>query len=260
MNGRTPHPGRDPGRIPDGVPGRTPDESRAPPHEDPIRDHWREVFWMSMSAAIVVHFAVFLLAPTFHADALEQRYFEAVAFDVPPEVEIPPPPPEVARPAIPMIASAAISEDITIAPTTFDANPVDYLPPPPPPSTVSPEQEISRFTPYSVAPVLLNRAHVEKLLEQEYPPLLRQADIDGVVLIWLQIDSTGAVVATEIKEPSGYESFDAAARRVSRAMHFRPAFNRDKAVEVWVSLPIVFSIRHEPSGPASDGELPNEPR
>jgi protein TonB len=198
---------------------------------------------MSMSAAIVVHFAVFLLAPTFQAHPLERAAFEAMAVDVPPEVEIPPPPPEIARPAPPMIAAAAISEDITIAPTTFDANPVDYLPEPPPPSTVSPELEMSRFTPYSVAPVLLNRARVEELLEREYPPLLRQAEIDGVVLIWLHISEDGDVLETDVKEPSGYEAFDEAARRVATAMRFRPAFNRDKPVEVWVSLPIVFSVR-----------------
>lgn len=235
MNGRTPHPGRDPGRAGDRIPAVS-------PHDDPLKGHWPEVFWVSMSIAIVAHFAVFLLTPSFTAKSLEQTTFEATAIHVPPKVEIPPPPPPVARPATPRIAAAAISEDITIAPTTFEANPLDHLPPPPPASTVSSEREMSPFTPYSIAPVLLNRAQVEELLEKEYPPLLRQAKIDGVVLIWLSIDTVGAVVEATVREPSGYAAFDEAALRVAKSMRFRPAYNRDKVVAVWVALPIVFSV------------------
>ncbi len=238
MNGRTPHPGLEARR-----PRR--DTRDVPPHHDPLKDRWRDVFWISMSTAIVLHFAIFLLMPAFQANPLEQRAFEAMAVDIPPEVEIPPPPDPVARPATPEIASAAISEDITIAPTTFDANPVDYLPPPPPASTVSSERVPSKFTPYSVAPVLLNRAQVEALLEKAYPALLRAAEIDGVVLVWLKIDTNGVPIETEVKEPSGYTQFDQAAEQVAHAMRFRPAYNRDKAVEVWVSLPIVFSVHRE---------------
>jgi len=232
MNPRIPNPARPPD---------TPTE-KAPEHRDRLKDQWSNLFWTSMSLAIVVHFGIFLLSPTFDADTIEQEALTTISIDVPPEVEIPPPPPPLARPATPRIASAAISEDITIAPTTFDANPVDYLPPPPPASTVSPERVPSKFTPYSVAPVLINRAQVEALLEKEYPPLLRQAEIDGVVLIWLQIDTLGVPVDKEVREPSGYDSFDSAALRVAQAMRFRPAYNRDRKVEVWVSLPIVFSV------------------
>jgi TonB family protein len=211
-------------------------------HHDPLKEHWNTWFWTSMSLAILVHFGLFLYGPTFWAEDFTHEVAASVSFDVPPEVDIPPPPAALARPAIPTIASAAISEDITIAPTTFDANPVDLLPPPPTETAATTERAHAKFTPYTVAPKLLNRGEVGALLESEYPPLLREAEVDGTVLIWLMIDTLGVPVEEEIREASGYLGFDAAALKVGAAMRFSPAYNRDKKVAVWVSLPIVFSV------------------
>jgi len=230
-------------RIPN--PARPPDDATRDPsrHHDRLKDQWPTWFWTSMSLAIAVHFAVFVLSPDFHARTLEQRSLSTISVDVPPEVDIPPPPAALARPAAPRIAGAEISEDITIAPTTFEANPVDFLPPPPPTTTTENARPSPKFTPYSVAPVLLNRAEVQAMLEREYPPMLREAEVDGLVLIWLKIDTEGMPVAAEVKEPSGYITFDQVALRVGQAMRFRPAYNRDKKVDVWVALPIEFSVR-----------------
>jgi hypothetical protein len=59
---------------------------------------------------------------------LDQR---AESIELPDEIEIPPPPEAIQRPATPVIAEATIDEDITIAPTTFEDNPIENLPPPP---------------------------------------------------------------------------------------------------------------------------------
>jgi TonB family protein len=237
MNPRIPEPRHPP-------PTETIEDGR---HHDPLKSQWNAWFWTSMSLAILLHFGLFLYGPTFWAEDFTHETAASISFDVPPEVDIPPPPPALARPAIPTIASAAISEDITIAPTTFESNPVQFLPPPPVHSTVSPERAASKFTPYTVAPTLLNRAQVEALLEAEYPPLLREAEVDGTVLIWLLIDTLGVPVDQEVREASGYTGFDSAALRVGSAMRFSPAYNRDRKTRVWVSLPIVFSVaRDEP--------------
>ena len=79
-----------------------------------------------------------------------------------------------------------------------------------------------------------------RALEREYPPLLRDAGIGGTVKVWFFIDENGVVRNQVVHETSGHEALDAAALRVAPVFRFTPALNRDKAVPVWVSLPITF--------------------
>jgi hypothetical protein len=76
------------------------------------------------------------------ADAISYSTTELTAIDLPPEIEIPPAPTSIARPAMPVIATGEIDEDITIAPTTFEGNPVSELPPPPSLEKVLDEQDL----------------------------------------------------------------------------------------------------------------------
>lgn len=98
------------------------------------------------------------------------------------------------------------------------------------------------FTPYTVAPQLRNRDEISRVLERTYPPLLRDAGIEGRVIMWIFINETGAVRKTVVKEGSGLEALDSAAIRVSGQMRFSPAQNRSTRVPVWVSIPISFEI------------------
>ena len=197
-------------------------------------------FWGSMIAATAVHFAVFAFWPELQAEDVSIVVAEMEAVDIPPEVEIPPPPEAIARPATPVVTDAVIEEDITIAVTTFDDNPVENLPPPP--SEV--EADISAaptFTPMTVSPDLLNEREVQRALEREYPPLLRDAGIGGTVKVHFFIDEEGVVKDTRIDESSGHSALDEAALRVADVFEFTPALNRDKKVPVWISLPITFT-------------------
>ena len=197
-------------------------------------------FWGSMIAATAVHFAVFAFWPELQAEDVSIVVAEMEAVDIPPEVEIPPPPEAIARPATPVVTDAVIEEDITIAVTTFDDNPVENLPPPP--SEV--EADISAaptFTPMTVRPDLLNEREVQRALEREYPPLLRDAGIGGTVKVHFFIDEEGVVKDTRIDESSGHSALDEAALRVADVFEFTPALNRDKKVPVWISLPITFT-------------------
>lgn len=199
-------------------------------------------FWGSMIAAVVVHFAAFAFWPDMTAADVSFTGEELTAVDLPPEVEIPPPPEAIARPATPVIAEADVSEDITIAPTTFEDNPVDELPPPP----EEQGQDIGAaptFTPYTVAPDITNRAEVGRALEREYPPLLRDAGIGGTVRVHFFIDENGRVQDTRLDQSSGHSQLDNAALAVADVMRFTPALNRDKKVPVWISLPITFQVR-----------------
>ena len=200
-------------------------------------------FWGSMILATVAHFAVFALWPEMTAEDVTYDSAELEAIELPPEIEIPPPPEMIARPATPVIATADIDEDITIAPTTFEDNPVEDLPPPPENVTTTDIAAAPTFTPFTVRPDIRNRGEVARVLEREYPPLLRDAGIGGTVDIWFYIDEEGKVVKTQVDKSSGHKALDDAALKVSEIIQFTPALNRDKRVPVWISLPITFTTR-----------------
>lgn len=99
------------------------------------------------------------------------------------------------------------------------------------------------FTPYTVKPDYVNRSEILAALEREYPPLLRDAGIGGTAVVWFFIDETGTVRNQAINDSSGHTALDEAALRVAPVFRFTPALNRDRAVPVWVSLPITFTTR-----------------
>ena len=103
--------------------------------------------------------------------------------------------------------------------------------------------DVPTFTPFTVAPVLRNRAEVGRALTREYPQLLRDAGIGGNCEVWIRISETGAVQDVQINNSSGYPALDQAALRVGQTMTFSPAMNRDKQVPVWVSIPITFQVQ-----------------
>ena len=118
---------------------------------DRLKRNFGSWFWGSMIAATAVHFAAFAFWPEFTAEDISYTGEELEAIELPPEIEIPPPPQQIARPATPVIATADIDEDITIAPTTFEENPVEDLPPPPE-EVATDISAAPTFTPFTVAP------------------------------------------------------------------------------------------------------------
>jgi TonB family protein len=134
------------------------------------------------------------------------------------------------------MASADIDEDITIAPTTFEENPIEDLPPPPEEQATD-LSAAPTFTPFTVAPSIQNRAEVVRAMEREYPPLLRDAGIGGSVKVFFFIDENGQVGDYRIDQS------DDAALAVADVYRFTAALNRDQKVPVWVSFAITFQVR-----------------
>ncbi|UCG74650.1 MAG: energy transducer TonB [Gemmatimonadota bacterium] len=190
--------------------------------------------------AVAVHFALFAFFPNLQAADLSGSDEAIETIELPPEVQIPPPPEQISRPATPRVAAADIAEDVTIAPTTFESNPVENLPPPP--KTGSPADRPS-FIPYDVAPKLKNASEIQKLLQRLYPSQLREAGIEGTVVLWIYIDENGVVLKTQVQKTSGYEAMDKAAMGTADKMKFSPAMNRDKKTPVWVAQAITFEVR-----------------
>ncbi len=197
-------------------------------------------FWGSIVAATAFHFVFMAFFPTMEAEDVAFVQDEMEALELPPEVEIPPPPEQIQRPATPVVTDAQIDEDVTIEPTTFEDNLPDDLPPPPSDEAVDLSDEPT-FTPFTEAPEVTNRQDVGRALEREYPSLLRDAGIGGTVMMHFFITEDGTVDNFLVAESSGHSGLDDAAERVAETFEFSPAYNRDERVPVWIQIPITFT-------------------
>lgn len=200
-------------------------------------------FWGSMVAATVLHMAIMAFFPNLTASDVSFTMDDFEAVEIPPEIEVPPPPEQIQRPANPVISDAVIDEDITISPTTFDDNRPEDLPPPRAVAESGTGDGIT-FTPFTVAPEVRNRQAVARALVQEYPPLLRDAGVGGTVLMYFFIDENGVVQEFRVHESSGHSALDQAAQRVANVFQFTAAMNRDQRVPVWIQIPITFTTRN----------------
>lgn len=154
----------------------------------------------------------------------------------PAEIRPAPPELEITSPTVPDVA--ALDVDLALR------EPAASLPTPiasssSPPATGNPTERPT-FIPYDVPPKLKNPSEIQRLLERGYPSQLRDAGIEGTVILWIFVDEQGAVQKTEVKESSGYEAMDEAALSTAEKMSFTPAMNRDKATPVWLAQPITF--------------------
>lgn len=102
-------------------------------------------------------------------------------------------------------------------------------------------------------PVDLNQTFVEAMVDerpeniscppQNYPELLRQAGIEGTVLVQAVIDTTGHVEEGSVQIiRSDHAQFDRPARAMLQRCVYRPGRIRGRPVRVLVQQPITFSI------------------
>ncbi len=217
------------------------DATRPVTANDRLKRRFSRIWWNSLSLAVVAHFLLFAFFPRLTAADIGETVAVTSLIDVPPPIDIPPTPERIARPATP-VASATVDVNVTIEPTTIEAYTAEQLAPPPA-GTGSDPSLVPHFVPTTVRPELRNRADVERALERLYPSMLRDAGIGGVAHVWFYISETGSVVRTMLNESSGHDGLDDAALKVADVMRFSPAYNRDRAVAVWVSVPIRFNAR-----------------
>lgn len=207
---------------------------------DRMKGRWEARFWASLAIAVVLHAAVFQLWPTM-AVAIEVEPAKSIVDilaidDVPP----PPEPEKIRRPPNPIPGDVtADAEPVFVS--TWDAYPRKG---PPPPAQKGATEEAAPFLfKADVPPRLTNAREIERLLQSEYPPLLRDAGVSGTATVLFRIDEAGSVIETRLGQGSGHEAFDRAALAVADRMRFSPAMNRDLRVAVWVAIPVTFSVR-----------------
>ncbi len=209
---------------------------------DRFRREYQSLTAVGILIATGVHFGLFAFNPQMSIIAMESGGEEIVVMTLPPEVRIPPPPQSIARPATPRVSAAEVADEVTIAPTTFEANPVENLPPPPAAATIQRKEHTPFYVAREVEPRLLNGPEIRGLLKQKYPAMLCEAGIQGRVIVWVFVDTAGKPADCLIHSSSGYPLLDEVAREVVTHMRFAPALHMDRPVAVWIAQPIQFSV------------------
>lgn len=158
------------------------------------------------------------------------------ATDIPQTIQdnLPKPP---QRPAIPIESeSEEIPPDQTIKDTELDFEEVPQLP------LLQDDDDIIKFVPYDSMPKPIGGySAIHRYLE--YPEIPRKAGVEGDVVIYAKISIYGTVVDTKIIKPLGNSGCNEAAIKAIKSVKWIPAKQRDKAVEVWVSVPVKFRLR-----------------
>lgn len=194
-----------------------------------------------ISLAVVTSIFLFL-----RQDLKTEVRFEAT--DIKVDVEEIPVTEQVKRPPAPPRPAVAVpSEDMDIPEDeTIEITEINFeevQPPPPPP--VSDDDSQYEFVAYDEPPVMIGgMAKLLKILE--YPELARKAGIEGRTIMSVLIDEKGNTVKVKVLKDSGTNiGFEAAAEQALMQMKWKPAYQRDVPVKVWISVPVTFKLRDQ---------------
>lgn len=201
---------------------------------------FRKTFDLALIGAVLIHMLGFLLTPGYEpAPYTPSGEEEIIVLEVPEEVEVPLPPVEVARPAIPMAAEfteVIVSEEADPEETIMDTEVDIQNPTAARLNYVNPGEGDAEFTSYSDPPM------EKKIYRPEYPDLARQAGIEGTVVAKVYIDEKGNVIRVEIVQ-SPAEIFNEPVKQALFKSQFYPAKQRDIAVKSRIIVPFDFYLR-----------------
>ena len=182
---------------------------------------------------IVLVIIIFIIFPRFlpsvEFEDVDQIIIENIDIPQTQQIDNTPPP---ARPSIPVPSDDEdIADDLTLDELDFDDFSNLDAPPPPPsgPKVV--------FIPYDDPPVALSP------IRPTYPEIAQEAGIEGVVVVQAFIDKIGRVKETLILKGVPNTGLDEAAMEAIRKTRFRPAKQRERAVGVWISIPVNFKLK-----------------
>jgi len=218
--------------------------------------------WRALSVVAGLHavaiFGLLNVEPVAQAVGLQQPLMVSLLTINPPEPpkEVPkplPPKPQVqqVKPVQPPPVMAVREEapsPITIAPPPPEPVPLPVVLPPPTPEPVKPVAvaAASIVAPAPPPPPVIPPRFDADYLDNPapaYPALSRRVGEHGRVLLRVYVQPDGAAAQVEVRESSGYERLDKAARDTVQRWRFVPAKQGDRGVAAWVLVPISFSIR-----------------
>ncbi len=92
------------------------------------------------------------------------------------------------------------------------------------------------YVPHNVKPQLMRE------VKPEYPESAKLLGIEGTTYLQLLLDLNGGVMRVVVAKGSGNASLDTAAVTAGYKLGFTPAKQGEKAVRVWVGLPMKFTL------------------
>lgn len=92
-----------------------------------------------------------------------------------------------------------------------------------------------------------------EFVEASYPPEAREAGVQAVVPLELDLDASGQVQEARVLEPQGH-GFDEAAREAALRFQFKPALREGVAVPARIRYQYAFQLAAEHLEPATPGE------
>lgn len=169
---------------------------------------------------------------------VEQPNVEIQNVDIP-ETEQYEKPPAPSRPTVPVASEREdIPEDVTIGETTFEEFQAADAPPPAPE-----EGPKVKFIPYDEPPQLVGG--MQALQRQvHYPEIAKEAGVEGTVIVQAFINKEGRVEKVVVVKGVPKTGLDEAAIEAVKKTRWKPAKQRDRAVGVWYSIPIVFRLKN----------------
>ena len=202
-------------------------------HINPLKKNYPIVIRLTTLVGIILIILNFLIYPRFintlSFETVDQLIIENIDIPQTQQIDNTPPP---ARPSIPVPSDDEdIADDLTLDELDFDDFSNLDAPPPPPsgPKVV--------FIPYDDPPVAMSP------IRPRYPEIAQEAGIEGVVVVQAFIDEKGRVKETLILKGVPNTGLDEAAMEAIRKTRFRPAKQRERAVGVWISIPVNFRLK-----------------
>ena len=181
-------------------------------------------------ALLIVTFLSFpRIVSTVELDEEIQIIIEQIDIPQTEQFDRPPPP---ARPSVPVESeSEDIADDVTLEEFSLDEFDAWDAPPPPP------EGPRVKFIPYDDPPVPL------RPIKPKYPEIAQEAGIEGTVVVQVFVDARGRVKETVILKGIPNTGLNEAATQAIRLVRFKPARQRERAVGVWISIPVNFRLK-----------------
>lgn len=218
--------------------------------------------WRALGAVAALHvvvvFALLNVEPVAKAVGLQKPLMVSLltASEPEPPKELPKPLPpkprvqEVKQIPLPPPPELALPEEVAV-PVSVPVPPPEPVPVPVvlPAPVLEPVRQAAVAVPVAQpappAPIAPPRFDADYLDNPapSYPGLSRSLGEQGRVLLRVYVSPDGNALQVEIRESSGYEKLDKAARNTVKRWRFVPAKQGERGVAAWVLVPISFSLR-----------------